>query len=244
MIETVGRKGPGRREDGAATRAQILEAAGEVFAEKGFDRATGKAIAERAGTNSAAVNYYFGGIEGLYAEVLVEAHHRLLAYESLAALADGPGTAAGKLRRVIELMVRTVAGPAATSWALRVLGKEILSPSPAFHVLRDREVLPKKRILTGLVAEILRLPPDHPTVARCCLNLVSPFLMLLVGDRRILEQIFPTMMREADPAEALAAHLVRYAFGGIAAVAEQEGLACELTARADAPPVDAPPVDA
>ena len=52
----------GRRDDGATTRAQLLEAAGEIFAEKGLDRATGKEIADRAGTNSAAVNYYFGGL--------------------------------------------------------------------------------------------------------------------------------------------------------------------------------------
>ena len=37
----------GRREDGLNTKAQILEAAGEVFADKGFDRATGKEIADR-----------------------------------------------------------------------------------------------------------------------------------------------------------------------------------------------------
>ena len=66
-----------RGEDRQNTRAQLLEAAGHLFAQKGFDRATGKEICERAGTNSAAINYYFGGMDGLYAAVLEEANIKL-----------------------------------------------------------------------------------------------------------------------------------------------------------------------
>ena len=48
-----------QRSDGRSTRAVVLEAAGKVFAERGFAEATSKEICERAGTNGAAVNYYF-----------------------------------------------------------------------------------------------------------------------------------------------------------------------------------------
>jgi AcrR family transcriptional regulator len=41
------------------TRDKILDAAGEVFAEHGFEGATIRAITERAGANVAAVNYHF-----------------------------------------------------------------------------------------------------------------------------------------------------------------------------------------
>ena len=34
-----------------------------------------------AGTNAAAINYHFGGIEGLYAAVLCEAHRRLISLD-------------------------------------------------------------------------------------------------------------------------------------------------------------------
>ena len=43
-----------RGEDRQSTRAQLLEAAGHVFAEQGFDRATGREICDRAGANTAA----------------------------------------------------------------------------------------------------------------------------------------------------------------------------------------------
>src|SRR5579871_1957766 len=71
------------------TRQRLLEVAGQVFAEKGFDRTTGKEICERAGINTAAVNYYFGGIDKLYAAVVEEAHSRFLTFAAAkAAIAD------------------------------------------------------------------------------------------------------------------------------------------------------------
>ena len=56
-----------------STRARLLETAGEVFAEKGYEAATVREICEKAGVNLAAVNYYFGGKELLYVQTL-EAH--------------------------------------------------------------------------------------------------------------------------------------------------------------------------
>jgi TetR/AcrR family transcriptional regulator len=51
-------------------RAQILRAAEEVFAERGYGGATTAAIAERAGLPKANVHYYFGTKEKLYRAVL------------------------------------------------------------------------------------------------------------------------------------------------------------------------------
>ncbi|MBW1732563.1 MAG: TetR/AcrR family transcriptional regulator, partial [Deltaproteobacteria bacterium] len=56
------------REDGMETRRRLLEAACEVFAEKGYRAATIADICGRAKANVAAVNYYFGDKETLYQE--------------------------------------------------------------------------------------------------------------------------------------------------------------------------------
>jgi AcrR family transcriptional regulator len=210
-----------RRDDGAATKLQILEAAGAVFAEKGFGRTKAKEIAERAKTNSAAVNYYFGGIDGLYAEVLVEAHHRLIAYEFLKQVSDAPGDPRKKLDTFIDCMFRAVLGPASSTWPLRVLGREMLTPSPAFPSLLAREVLPKKQLAIRLIAEILGVSPDHPAVARCGLGVIAPFALLVMGHPQMLAQAAPT--EDFADTDTVIRHFQTFIAGGLAAIAAEIG---------------------
>jgi AcrR family transcriptional regulator len=46
-----------RRSDDESTRNDILHAAGQLFAEYGYAGTTNRAICDKAGTNTAAVNY-------------------------------------------------------------------------------------------------------------------------------------------------------------------------------------------
>lgn len=52
------RRGP--RTDGGDTKAEILEAARRLFAERGYDRTTIRAVAADAGVDPALVHHYFG----------------------------------------------------------------------------------------------------------------------------------------------------------------------------------------
>ena len=51
-------------------RRRLLEAAGEIFAEKGFEGGQVRKIKDRADVNIAAVNYYFRSKEHLYIEAV------------------------------------------------------------------------------------------------------------------------------------------------------------------------------
>jgi AcrR family transcriptional regulator len=62
----------GRRPGGADTREALVKAAREVFVEQGYDGATVRAIASRAGVDAAMVNHWFGGKEGLFAEAVLK----------------------------------------------------------------------------------------------------------------------------------------------------------------------------
>lgn len=62
----------GRRPGGADTREALLNAAREVFIEQGFDGATVRVIAAKAGVDAAMVNHWFGGKEGLFAEAVLK----------------------------------------------------------------------------------------------------------------------------------------------------------------------------
>lgn len=220
MIDTRIRS-TARRGDGAATRAQLLEAAGQVFAEKGVALTTGREVADRAGTNSAAINYHFGGIENLYAEVLVEAHDRVASLEELASLAEGVLTPREKLRQLLQAAAATIVEPAEKTWALRVLTRELLSPSTAFQILNERAILPKRMAINVIVAEILGRQPGDPMVARCTLAIMAPVTVLLVTDPAIAREAFPDLLEGRHSAEALADFLYSFALGGIDALEGQ-----------------------
>ena len=70
MSATVSRFRPGYYQRGEETRSRILEAALELFAASGFEGASTRTIAERAGVNLPAIQYYFGSKEGLYRAVV------------------------------------------------------------------------------------------------------------------------------------------------------------------------------
>jgi len=60
----------GRRRAGENTRAALLDAARVEFTERGFDGATVRGIAQRAGMDPAMVNHWFGGKDGLFVAAL------------------------------------------------------------------------------------------------------------------------------------------------------------------------------
>jgi len=55
---------------GQKTRERIINAAGELFAEQGFEGTTIRDICTRAEVNNASVNYHFRDKENLFAEVI------------------------------------------------------------------------------------------------------------------------------------------------------------------------------
>ena len=202
------------------TREQLLEIAGQVFAEKGFDRATSREICERAAANVAAVNYHFGGVEALYIDVVREANNRLVSVEAIATAVAGQADARSKLQAIIGLFIGALTGPASESWVIRVMGREIVSPSPLLHALREKEILPKARILRSVVAEFMELDPDNPAVSRSCISVLAPCFMLLVADRRMLKKVFPSFGLNGENADALTAHFTNFALAGLSAAAK------------------------
>src|SRR5215469_8548444 len=66
MAPAVSHYRPGTHQRGEDTYRRILETAIQVFADKGYEGASTRMLAERAGVNLPAIQYYFGSKEGLY----------------------------------------------------------------------------------------------------------------------------------------------------------------------------------
>lgn len=193
----------------------LLESAGHVFAEKGFDRATGKEICAQAGMNAAAINYYFGGIEALYAEVLVEARERLVGTEALKAALKSVAAPKQRLRMVMETIVATLTGPASSSWMMRVLSREIIAPSPVAEVALRRNLSERLAVIRSIAAGIAGLPEGHPSVALGAVSVVAPCILLLIADRRAFQTAIPQLPTEPAEARAVVDHLVNFAVAGL-----------------------------
>jgi len=110
---------PGIYTRGEDTRRRILEAAIEVFAAEGYEGASTRHLAERAGINLPAIQYYFGSKDGLYRAVIdyviqeIEAHFAPIVAPVRAALArDDAGHAEllEALCRMLEAFVALIAG--------------------------------------------------------------------------------------------------------------------------------------
>lgn len=92
------RRSPGRRPGGPDTRGEIVAAARETFAEKGFDGTSLRGVARTAGVDAALVHHYFDSKESLFVEAMqLPVDPRMIA----AQLWDGP------IDQVGERLVRT-----------------------------------------------------------------------------------------------------------------------------------------
>src|SRR5271167_404040 len=125
--------GPSLADD---TRGKLLDAAGQVFAESGFQAATVREICARAGVNIALVNYHFGDKLELYAEVLrhsVGASGNGIINKAIRSAAP-PEQA---FRELIEAMLLRVCRADRPGWHFRLMMHEFAKPTPAMASVID-----------------------------------------------------------------------------------------------------------
>ncbi len=203
------------------TRARVIETAGRMFAEQGFQGATGQAICRRARVNSAAIVYHFGGMAGLYRAVLSEALRRLLTTEAITAAVAAAGDPRTRLEAFLGLIVETVMSPASQSWPGKIFGREFVSPSRVYRKAHDRALAPRAHLVRSIVSELLGTTPDDPRVARSCISIMAPCALLLLVDRRKLQRLVPGLNLGGGTHPQLARHLLNFALAGLAALAAE-----------------------
>lgn len=204
-----------RRSDGDITRERILAAAGELIASQGFASTTNKQIASTAAVDLAAINYHFGGREGLYLAVLSLAHRHYLDGDKLAALAASDLAPEEKLGVFLENFIARL--NEGSGWHGRVFARELLAPSVQFSDFMNSEGLGKVASVRRIVSEAAGLAPDDPALLPCMLSVVAPCLMLMVAGHRV-----PGPVQEivAMQTQALTDHFRRFSLAGLKAVRE------------------------
>jgi AcrR family transcriptional regulator len=208
-------------------RDHILQVAARLFAKNGFDRTTSKAICRSAGTNVAAVNYHFGSRDALYVAVLIEAHGQLIDHAKIESIAESDTTPEQKLRALLgQFLIRPP--KSAAPWGLQVLIRELLAPSDHAPPLLRKAILPKIRVMIGIIASVLGVSAEDPLVQRAVAFVILPCIMLVIAPRETLRKALPAL--DADSA-LLLDDMVGYAVAGLAALAQRNRALEGLTQR-------------
>ncbi|HEY1785105.1 MAG TPA: CerR family C-terminal domain-containing protein [Pirellulales bacterium] len=199
-----------------STKARILEAAGNVFAQKGFEAGTVREICQLADVNLAAINYHFGDKRRLY---LAAVSHAYSARQDELALAEWPaGTRAeDRLRTWVGAMMERLLGEDRQPWHMQLMMREVASPDVACEALVKEYIRPHFEVLAGILKELM--PADVPQERAALLvfsvvgqglfyRFAQPIMRLLLGDQAY-GNLTPAVLADHVTAMMLAALSIR-----------------------------------
>jgi AcrR family transcriptional regulator len=198
----------------AATRGQLIEAAGEVFSQSGFHAATVRQICERAGVNVAAINYHFGDKEALYEAVLEEGFRCALEKYP----ADfGLGPDAGpeqRLHAFVRSFLLRIFSQGPESRHGRLMAREMIEPTAALDNLIQKNIRPMCERLMGIVGQLLGRKASEATIRLCAMSVVSQVLFYH-NCRTVMSRLFPDQKIGPDQIEELASHITEFSLAAI-----------------------------
>jgi len=181
-------KRSGRRPGNQDTRSSILDAARRTFAEKGFDKASIRAIAAGAEVDPALVHHYFGTKEKLF---LASMNAPINPGELIPQALAGPRAQAGE--RLIRLVLTVWDSPAGA--AALAMFRSALSNEWTARLLREFVIT---QILRRAVGELVADPAEAPMRSALLATQISGVMVT-----RYVLKIQP--LADADPEAIVAA---------------------------------------
>ncbi len=188
----------GRRPGNQDTRSSILEAARNTFAEKGFDKASIRAIAAGADVDPALVHHYFGTKEKLFLAAL---NAPINPGELIPQALQGPPEQAGE--RLVRMALSVWDSPAGVA-ALAVF-RSALSNEWSARLLREFVVT---QVLRRAVGEFVTDPAEASVRAGLVATQIGGLILM-----RYVLKVEP--MASADPdavAAAIGPNVQRFLF--------------------------------
>jgi AcrR family transcriptional regulator len=195
------------------TRERIVEAAGEIFAERGFDGTTVRDICQAASANVAAVNYYFGDKQRLYVEAVVRAHRWRLERASLPKW-SAQTSAEVKLTDFITTFMRRVRTGPDDTWHTRLMMREMMQPHDACAELVRETIRPQYEVLLAILREMMPEDTSPRTLELTAFSVVGQCLFYHFADPVIRNLIDADEYDELD-AEKLARHIIAFSLAAI-----------------------------
>jgi AcrR family transcriptional regulator len=177
---------------GGEVRQRILEVAIESFAAAGFKSATTRQIADTAGVNLPALQYYFGGKTGLYkacAEEVVAYYHRYAKASGVDSRLMGttnldPDTARDLLKAVVNSMTNVPPGHEVFA---NLVFRELNDPGPAFDIIYQDLWYPGVTLVAWLISQAKREKPGSEAARVHAVMLLSSITSFRAGQQLSLQ---------------------------------------------------------
>ena len=168
------------------TREDILNAAVEIFAEKGLDGASVREICHAAGTNSASINYHFESKVALYRDV-VELAYRAATVHPMPTLEGHDDDPHRALAAWIDWYLHRILEPGGDA-ANRLLLRESAHPSGALDGFVESVMYPVYQGLERIVDAMCPPELDSRTRHLQCVSILGQCLVHRVC-RPMLEKL-------------------------------------------------------
>lgn len=195
------------------TRARLLDAAREVFSQRGFQRATVREICRRAEANIAAVNYHFGSKDGLLAEALNFAPLKAMQLAN----AEAGGSPEARLRRFIRDFMLMLLDEAHGSLPCRIMARELADPTPALDRIVREAIAPLHEFLGKLLREVSGRQAGEAELRRCVHSIIGQCLYYR-HSFPVLQRLHPGLRYGHTEIESIAAHIADFSLAGIARI--------------------------
>lgn len=194
---------------GEQARRKLLLAALQKIGAKGYDNASVREIADEAGQNVAAIAYYFGTKDKLYAAVLEGIGEYLrgvfgqVAADSRQMLAEGPVD--GEMARgIIKRMMRTLLGEQLGGGDFEkirlVMLREQAAPSENFDLLYQATLKPLHELFTRAMCIATGEDPASTEVVFRTHAMFGQVLAFTLARATLLRRLGTTRLEEADVA--------------------------------------------
>lgn len=203
-----------KRENGKDTRNRVLNAACEVFAEKGYRNAKVAEICRRAGANVAAVNYYFGDKGTLYAQAWRHAFNEYALPESPIPADISPDE---QMKNYIYTLIRNFMERGLQGYFTRLYLMELANPTGLIQDSWHDIIEPRRQKLLGIIRKLLGTETTNETALFCELSIISQCRALLTINRVDLEYLLGQPLSQ-NLIERLADHITCFSLSGIRAV--------------------------
>ena len=195
------------------TRDRIIQAAGPIFAELGYDGATVRQICKAAEVNVASIKYYFGDKKSLYIETIKLA--RLMRAERYPFPDWSDETSPEeKLYDFVSALLRRLTSMQNAPWQVNLLMRELIKPDDACRIVVKEYFQPMFEAMLSIVDQLVKRPLSETERMKIGFSIIGQCLHYRFG-KEVVDLIVPPDQRPQFAVEQVADHITRFCLGGL-----------------------------